>query len=319
MKFRKSLSLTICQTIAILMGMLLYSLAAGASRHQGEGQFVHEGCTLHYRTIGKGAPILMLSGGPGIDVSYLEPVAKELSRTHECILLEQRGTGRSKLPAITSANMSLNIVVGDVEALRVHLKLNKLTIFGHSWGGMLAMSYAVSYPDKVEELILCSSGGANRDFMKTFSDNIDCRLTPEELKLSNKFDNPTYRRVDPQKASIEHLKSIAPAYFFDRANVRLLTDQLNKNTFAPGVNSTLMRDLMQRNYDLRVELRRVECPVLILQGHQDPIGEGTAYETKACLQNSTITFIDKCGHFPWLERPKTFYPILFKFLEKGRN
>jgi len=55
------------------------------------------GFGLHYASSGSGSPLLILSGGPGLDASYVRPVAAQLSKTHRCIVLEQRGTGLSSL------------------------------------------------------------------------------------------------------------------------------------------------------------------------------------------------------------------------------
>ena len=75
--------------------------------------------------------------------------------------------------------MSLRLAIEKLEALRQHLGLEKMTFAGHSWGGMLAMAYAASHPDRVERLILIGSGGPTREFLDYYEDNIGSDSTLE--------------------------------------------------------------------------------------------------------------------------------------------
>jgi proline iminopeptidase len=54
--------------------------------------------------------------------------------------------------------------------------------------------------------------------------------------------------------------------------------------------------------------------VLIVHGHQDPIGDKTAEDIHALVANSTLTYLNQCGHFPWLEQPDAFRKALAAFL-----
>ena len=67
-----------------------------------EAKISREGFDLWYRTYGSGRPVLVLSGGPGLDCDYMEPVAQELARKNQAVLVEQRGTGRSRPPVVSS-------------------------------------------------------------------------------------------------------------------------------------------------------------------------------------------------------------------------
>ena len=118
------------------------------------GQF-----SLHYRIFGNGGPlIVVLAGGPGGDPSYLKPVVDHLSTRSLCVLLEQRGTGRSKLVTYSEKTINFQSYLDDLEALRKHLNQPKLFLVGHSWGGMLALAYAGTYPDRVRAVISIDAG-----------------------------------------------------------------------------------------------------------------------------------------------------------------
>jgi pimeloyl-ACP methyl ester carboxylesterase len=128
--------------------------------------------TLHYQTMGRGEPVLILSGGPGASSVYLEPVFIAVAHRARAILLEQRGTGRSVLTRTDSTTLTLRLAVEDIEALRKRLGVEKLTLLGHSWGGQLAMAYTVAYPTCVHALVLVGSAGAGPGLGKEISQKL---------------------------------------------------------------------------------------------------------------------------------------------------
>ena len=112
---------------------------------------------LHYKTFGKGKPILIINGGPGMNSEGFASLAKELSKNNLAIIYDQRGTGASKIDTISVETMTMELMLEDIESLRKHLNLEKWTVLGHSFGGMLASYYTSKYPEKVTSLILSSS------------------------------------------------------------------------------------------------------------------------------------------------------------------
>lgn len=161
---------------------------------------------LYVQEFGNGKPIIFLAGGPGLNAIYLEPVWKELSSRYRCIVLDQRGTGKSILTSIDSVTVNMKNYVADLEVLRNYLKLDRLTLIGHSWGGMLSMEYAAIHPEHTEKLILLSSGGPTGKFFTYFGDNMNMRLHEEDKREIAMLDSLKQR----------NLKGIWPGYFFDR-------------------------------------------------------------------------------------------------------
>ena len=111
-----------------------------------EGKLPREGFDLRYRIYGHGSPLLVLSGGPGFDSDYMEPVAAELASDNETILVDLRGTGRSRPPQINRDTVNLKLYLADLEALRERLGYDRWTVLGHSAGANLALNYALSFP-----------------------------------------------------------------------------------------------------------------------------------------------------------------------------
>jgi proline iminopeptidase len=296
--------------LVVCLELLLFTSAT----HAQDGSFVNDGVQLHYRTAGSGQPVILLSGGPGFTVDYMIPVAEFLPPGYQRVFYEQRGTGRSRMATMTPENMSMRHVVADLEALRVHLKQERLLLVGHSWGGMLAMAYAAAHPDRVDRMILIGPGGPTLEFVQWFNDNIRMRLRPEDLEAERYWDDAPKRGVDVDKAALESIRAITPGYFFDRAKGIAFRSMLTDGTITARVNELLFAD-MAKGYDSRPGLARLDRPVLIVQGHQDPVGDKTAEDIHRALNASVLKYINQCGHMPWVEQPEQFRSILAEFLE----
>jgi len=191
-------------------------------------------------------------------------------------------------------------------------------LVGHSWGAMLAMAYAGKYPEHVDRLLLIGPGGMTSEFFAIADDNIRSRLQPQNLEAQRYWTAATQRGIDADKAGLEGLRAITPAYFFDRSKALAFAAELREGALHADVGLYLGVDL-GKTYDLRESLRKFDRPVLIVQGHQDPVPESTAEETHRVLKTSTLTYIHKCGHFPWLEQPEEYDRIVNEFLGKSKG
>lgn len=251
-----------------------------------------DGSRLFVNEYGAGKPVILLAGGPGLNAGYLEPVCKKLEG-YRCIVPDQRGTGKSNGIAIDSIHFTVDSYVEDLEALRVHLKLKKLVLVGHSWGGMLSFAYAAKYPNNVDRLVLLGSGGITGTFFNYFSSNIQMRLYKEDLE-----EKKTATGMGA------HLKAIWPGYFYSRERAlasKQLLDASFANADASNINSFTLKDYKLTEVMRANGLQKYKSPVFVIQGRQDPVGESTVYETKGILPQTHIAFIEKCGHLPWLE------------------
>ncbi|MBS1724714.1 MAG: alpha/beta hydrolase [Armatimonadetes bacterium] len=301
---------------AILRSATLAMIAAFASLGSADdGKVKRDGFDLYYRTEGSGTPLVILSGGPGLEVGYMKPIGAFLPAGYQKVYLEQRGTGRSQPPTISKETMTLKLVVEDLEALRIALKQDRLNLLGHSWGGMLAMAYAAAHPDRVDRMILLGSGGCTLEFVQWFEDNITARMRPEDVAAQEHWEKEGKSGVDPEKVELESLRAKCPAYFFNRDKGLAFAKSLTDGALHVQVGGLLFQDLA-KEYDLRAGLRKFKRPVLIVQGHQDPIGDVTAREIHDTIDGSQLLFLSKCGHFAWLERPDEFRKAVAEFLKK---
>ncbi len=283
-----------------------------------DGKVGREGFDLYYRTEGNGTPVILLSGGPGFDVDYMKEVGGFLPAGYQRIYLEQRGTGRSIPPVLSAETISVKLWVEDLEALRVSLKQERLFLVAHSGGGLYAQAYAAAHPDRVERMILIGPGGPTLEFAQWFSDNLTARERPEDQRLVAYWDAAESHGVDHEKASLERVRAVTPAYFYDRSKGLAWAAAIPNGGFHARTNELLFADL-GKQYDARPGLRKLRCPVLIVQGHQDPVGDLTALEIHNTIAGSQLTFLGQCGHYPWVERPDEFRRTVAGFLEKTKD
>src|SRR5246127_5554235 len=117
----------------------LWADIAAAQQNFVDGKVTRDGVDLFYKIVGpaSGDYVLVLSGGPGEDIHSMQGIADELGKKYRCIMWEQRGTGRSKLPRYDASTINLNAYMEDIEALRKRLHTDKFILVGNSWGMIL--------------------------------------------------------------------------------------------------------------------------------------------------------------------------------------
>jgi proline iminopeptidase len=281
----------------------------------GEAKIPREGFDLWYRTYGSGQPVLVLSGGPGLDCDYMEPVAQQLAQTHQAILVEQRGTGRSRPPVVNAETVNVKACLADLEALRTHLKIERWTVVGHSAGGSLGLFYAAAHPASVEALVLISSGHIVYEAENAVTDNAFMRLCPPERQQLEELSKSTAGTPDERIAA--RLKIMAPGYFFDRDKAAGMVAAMQPGFVHADTMMLLMRDMLYPGMDLRPALKDFARPTLVIAGRQDPLDPKVQYEIHLALKDSTLELIPRCGHFPWIEQPERFYEAVDRLLAKA--
>src|SRR5580698_5444947 len=152
--FMKPLRLFLALAFWVLLGVGYPIASAQTEVHPQQDGFVDaHGVLVYYVTFGKGPPLVIVHGGPGADHTYFLPYLLPLARTHRLVFIDERGSGRSQrlqdVHQYTVKNM-----VEDVEDVRQALHLGKISLMGHSYGGVLAQAYAFKYQQNLTHLIL---------------------------------------------------------------------------------------------------------------------------------------------------------------------
>jgi proline iminopeptidase len=288
-------------------------VSASAAQNSTEGKVVRDGIDLYYSVVGnEGDYVLVLSGGPGEDIRSMQGITDELGKRYRCIMLEQRGTGKSKLPRCDASTINLNAYLEDIEALRKHMQIDKLILLGNSWGMMLALAYGGTYPDAVRAIVTLGSGPITREYLSVMVENRNTRLWPGDLEVREFWSDPSRHAANLERAEFESLRAMAPAYFYNRKAALQYEMEVRPSDFNFRVPSVFLE--AERNYDLRPKLKTIAAPVLLLQGRQDLAGEANICEAHQLIKNSTLTFINKCGHMPWIEQPEQTWKTVHEFL-----
>ena len=301
-------------SIAAIAAVCLLSLSGAAFADVMDGKVTRDGIDLFYKIVGpaSGVYVLVLSGGPGEDIHSMQGIADELGKKYRCIMWEQRGTGRSKLPRYDASTISLNAYMDDIEALRKQLQADKFIVVGNSWGMILGLAYAGTHPDAVRAVVTIGSGPITFEYLGVFSDNQLVRLGACELEARDIWKDPAREAADSDRASFERLRIAAVAYFFDRKKALQMQAELDPKDYNFRVPPAFLQ--AEGKYDIRPKLKTITAPVLLLQGRQDIAGEANVLEAHSLIKNSTVAFIDKCGHMPWLEQPEQTWKIVNAFL-----
>lgn len=269
---------------------------------------------LHYKDYGQGEPVLVLMGGPGFSGEGMEPVARIIAKRGRAIVPDQRGSGGS-MPKDPKA-ITLDATIADLEALRKELGLEKWTVWGCSWGGMMALDYASKSPSSIKGLVLVGSGGASWAFAKAFSDNMKARMSADDLSAQRYWSQPDVVSKDPTRATIEGIRAILPSQFYDRtkAHEAISILKAGKEHYNPEAGDHLSPAYEEGALSRIEALRKLDIPALILHGRQDPTPESVALENQKLLKGSRLVWLEKCGHWPWIEQPAAFEKALFEFL-----
>ncbi|HEY3177670.1 MAG TPA: alpha/beta fold hydrolase, partial [Casimicrobiaceae bacterium] len=127
-----------------------------------EGFVTVDNAELSYREVGEGRPIIVIHGGPDFDRTYLLPDLDRLSDSYRLIYYDQRGRGKSR-GDLRLEDVNIEKYVEDLDTLRRHLQLDAVAILGHSWGGHVAMQYALHHPARVSQMILMNTAPASHE------------------------------------------------------------------------------------------------------------------------------------------------------------
>jgi proline iminopeptidase len=289
--------------LAILGALAISAAAQDTAR---EAKVPRPGFDFWYRTLGYGAPVVILSGGPGMDCEYVTPVFTEIAKKRLAILPELAGTGRSRASSIKSETAGLAANVAALDALRSSMGHDRWTVLGHSAGAMLAIAYAGAHPDRVQSLVLVSSGSISSRYAAGAMDNIRLRLTADERAATD-------RAMEKGDIGASILSS-TPGYFYDRQKALDFQAQFRPDSFHLDAMKVMNADMHAPGVDLKSALGKLDRPVLVITGRQDPFDPAIQDEIAAAARSSTVVYIDRCGHFPWIEQPRDFFNTVADFL-----
>jgi proline iminopeptidase len=282
-----------------------------------------DGMQLFYRVYGGGPDTtVVLAGGPGLPISYLDKDLAPLAHGRTLIFFDARGAGYSQLTT-DPALLSIHRHVADVEAVRQHFGIGKLQLIGHSWGAMVAGFYAAAHPQNVDRMVLVTPGPLQAQHDAQFEAERQLRTSPQVLQQQGELIGLLLSGQSPDPlATCEQLFSIYfPAYFHDAANVANLRGSwCDMTPAAAGLLPFTMfagRASLGADWNLAPMLSGVQTSALVIHGAGDPIPFASTSGYAQALPNGELRVIEGAGHFPWLEEPAEFFTAVNTFLRRG--
>lgn len=264
------------------------------------------GVTLFERRVGSGPAVVVLHGGPGAHHDYLLPGFDRLAQDRTLIYYDQRGGGRS--PVERPVPVGWREHVADLEALRELWGFDRLVLAGYSWGGLLALLYAITYPDRVDRLALVSAAPIWRAARAEFEANFRARtMSPELERERRELRESGLRERDPEAYRRRTFELSVAGYFYDPARARDLTPFRVTGRTQEEVWASL------GDYDLREEVGNLQVPAIVLHGDSDPIPLSAARELAQRLR-APLHVLPHTGHVPYVEAADEFTRLLDGFL-----
>lgn len=284
-----------------------------------DGLRLINGTQLYCKSIGTGVPLVILHGGPGLDHSYFLPQMQKLADTYELIFFDQRGCGKSSI-RLDSTAMTLDALVEDIDRIRDAYNLNTMNLMGHSWGGLLAMYYAIRHGDRLNSLILVNSTPATSELQAAAFKIIGQRTSRQDsMAQALLVQTDGFKRRDPA-AMQKYFRLLFTGSF----KYRYLADSLTL-TFGPdyAARSKLLHYLAKeprlQTYDILSALEAITCPVLIIGSDYDLAPPESNEQIQSHIRGSRYLIMKNCGHFPFIEAPTQFFPAVRDFLERVRQ
>jgi len=268
------------------------------------------GVALFERRVGAGPETIVLHGGPGADHGYLLPGFDALADGRTLVYYDQRGGGRS--PVGREVPVGWREQVADLEALRRLWDIEQLALAGYSWGGLLAMLYAIEHPDRVSHLALVSPAPAWREARDRFEREFARRnLAPPLQAARAELRASGLREQNPDAYARRIFELSVVPYFHDPARVGELAPFRVTGRTQQEVWASL------GDYDIRPALAGVSVPAIVLHGTSDPIPPDNAREIALAL-HAPLHELAHCGHVPYVEAAGEFTARLGAFLPRAR-
>jgi proline iminopeptidase len=283
-----------------------------------EGYIDSSGVLIYYTTIGRGAPIVIVHGGPGGSHDYFLPYLLPLARQNRLIFIDERGSGRSQ-KLDDPVGYTVENMVEDVEAVRQGLVLGKITLLGHSYGGVLAQAYALKYQNNLSHLILCSTFASTAEMNQVLA-RIKA-AAPAEVRAQiergekaglyghgkdyekNRYTND-YMIAAWGGGYFPYLYQNHPDANYDPTQVASLPWDLYREMW--GSNGEFVIDGNLKSVEYVERLHTIHVPTLIVAGDHDECDPSLSQEMHEKIADSQIVILPKSGHMTFVDQQGMF-------------
>jgi proline iminopeptidase len=269
--------------------------------------------------------ILLLNGGPGGTHEYFQCFENFLPQEGiEFIYYDQLGCGNSDNPDDT-AYWDLDRFVEEVEQVRKTLQLDKNNFYllGHSWGGILAMQYALKYQDNLKGLIVSNMMSSCPDYDKYAENVLAKQFDPVVLdsvmamEKRGDFDNPNYMGLLVPNFYEKHILKLPAAQWPDPVNRAFA--KLNKSLYVTmqgpsefGISGRL------ENWDVSKQLSSIQTPTLVIGAQHDTMDPEHMKWMSTQFKNGTYLYCEKGSHMAMYDDQETYFKGLIDYINKTK-
>ncbi len=256
--------------------------------------------------------LLVLHGGPGAHHDYLLPQMLALAGRHEVVFYDQRGGGRSRTTG--SSPVTADVLIDDLAHLVRELDLRPLTLVGYSWGGLLALLYAVESPRlrgavAPARMVLIDPAPMSRPLRDAF-----------DAEFARRQRSETMRELREELAE-SGLRERDVAAYRQRQFVLGVTPYFARAEAARDLTPFRVTERVQRSvweslgdYDLFPQLETLQVPTLIVHGRHDPIPLESS-ERAGRAMRARLLVLEASGHVPYVEQPAALFSAIEQFLD----
>jgi proline iminopeptidase len=294
-----------------------------------EGYIESNGLMLYVKMIGtqSGDPLVVLHGGPGASHDYFLPYLLNVARDHRILFIDERGSGKSQ-KLQDPAGYTIEQMVEDVEGIRKALRMGKIDLLGHSFGGTLAQAYALKYPENLSHLILASTWSSTK------------KMNDVLARMKSKMDPDARKRVDAaEKKGLfgqgkPYEKNRYPNDYMIAAwgegYFPFLYQKRPDPNYDPIANGIMSWDLYRqmwgsdgefvisgnlKSVEYTDKLADVKVPTLIIVGDHDECDPELSRDMQAKIQGSKLFVVPSAGHMTFVDQPELFAREINEFLK----
>jgi len=287
-----------------------------------EGYIPFRGYRTWYRIVGKQEvpgklPLLCLHGGPGAAWDYFEPLEAMAGTGRQVIFYDQLGGGNSDVPQDRSL-YTVNLYVEEVDVVRRALGLERVHILGHSWGGMLAMEYAMRQPAGLSSLILADTGASMPEWMAE-TRRLVAELPEDIQEIIQKHEDAGTTDSDEYHEACRvfsrHFLSgrIVPRPDYLKRMADKPGDEVYQLMWGPS-EWYLTGSL--KDWDITSRLGEIHVPTLVVGGRYDEATPVLTEMIHSGILGSEWIIFEHSGHFPHIEETERYLEVLSGFLER---
>lgn len=292
-----------------------------------EGKYVTvNGAKLYVVTVGKGEPLIIIPGGPGgVHLGYRAFDSLALKGNIQLIYFDAFGRGKSDT-AKEVKEYTIERDIEDIEGLRVALKLNKVSLLGHSYGSIVAQGYAVKYGQHTSHLII-ANGFHSFIMWQENDDNSNHEIKTNYPEVWSELMKIREQGAISSDEKHQEIYGRVPYGFLYAYNPENFTRRGSK-PYPNAFNSKLYYQMVGKdgdfivgndigNFDFRKDLRNLKMPILIVAGRYDRVAvPWMQVKYKEYCPQAQFVMFEKSGHNPQVEEQEKEFKLIVDFLKK---